>query len=422
MNDKKNKRIGVFEYDWSMYSFIKDFCIKLAEAGYSVDIFYKDWDIGPDCTNTDDFKCYQNIRFFNFTTKATRRQVIRRGLTRLLNKLAMFFSFPHNERPHKIINRQILDKSKEIIGPSQYYCFIGIEKKGLIWAGILSEMYHCPVIYHSLELYIEDNPVIDRVYHLLDTERKYHKLAIATIIQDELRGNVLLKSNKIEQANVLYFPISVKGKVIREKSKYLQDKFSIGDDKKILLYFGSLDETRCTTQTVNMASYLDDDVILVVHGWGPKRYLDYLQSIADKNKVVFSLDFLPEDEITSMVSSSHIGISIYETRNFNDRLVAFSSSKMAYYTQCGIPMIAFDTESFRELESSYRCIELIAAIDETPQKVRKILGNYDLYRQEAYSAYQRFYSLDENFSKLICNLESIINGAQPVIESNDKGA
>jgi glycosyltransferase involved in cell wall biosynthesis len=279
-------------------------------------------------------------------------------------------------------------------------------------------MYHYPLIYHSLELFIEDNPVIHRVYHLRDAEKKYHKLAAATIVQDELRADVLLKSNGIDQRNVLYFPVSVKGNLIREKSKYLQNKFNIGDDKKILLYFGSFDKTRCTTQMVRMARNLDDDVILVVHGWGSKRYLDYLQAIADKKKVIFSLDFLAEDEIASMVSSSHIGIALYDTKNFNDRLVAFSSNKVAYYAQCGVPLIAFDTESFRELVNSYQCVELITHINETPQKVRKILENYDLYQQQSYSAYQRFYDLDENFSKLISNLEIIIYGLQSVNDND----
>jgi hypothetical protein len=106
---------------------------------------------------------------------------------------------------------------------------------------------------------------------------------------------------------------------------------------------------------------------------------------------------------------------LYDMGNFNDRFVAFSSSKIAYYMQCGVPMIAFDTESFRELVNSCQCAELITSVDVTPQKVQKILKDYDFYRQQSYSAYQRFYALDENFSKLLDKLEPIINGAQSVI-------
>ena len=413
MDDVKNKRIGIFEYDSSMYSFIKDYAIKLVEAGYSIDIFFKDWDIRPDFAKTSEFKLYENIRFFDFTTRPTGSQIIRRRIKRLLNKMAIYFSVKLKDKPEDIIDHNILNKSKEIISQSQYLCFIGIEKKGLIWAGVLSEIYKCPFIYYSLELYTEDNPVIYRVYHLREAEKRYHQLSIATIIQDGPRANILLKSNGVEHTNVLYFPVSVRGNIIQGKSKFLQNKFNIGDDKKILLYFGSIEKTRFVTQIVKMAGDLDDDVILVVHGCGPKKYLDYLQSIADKNKVIFSLDFVAEDEIENLISSAHIGIALYKTTNSNDRLVAFSSSKMAYYTQCGVPVIAFDTESFRELVNSYECVELINTVGEIPQKVHKILENYVTYKDQAHAAYKRFYNLDENFSKLISKFEQTIR----VVES-----
>jgi glycosyltransferase involved in cell wall biosynthesis len=420
MDRKNHKRIGMFIYDWGMYHYCKDLAIKLAEAGYLVDIFFKDWDVRPNYANTNDLDLNENIRFYNFTTKPTRRQVFSRRFIRMLNKIAILFSVPRNDTPEKIVDRNILDRSKEIIGTSQYYCLIGIEKKGLIWAGMLSEIYHSPLIYYSLELYIEDNPIFDRIYNLLDAERKYHKLAIATIIQDGPRSDVLLKSNGIEKTNVIYFPVSAKGNIIREKSKFLQTKLHIDDNKKIILHFGAIDKNRCLPQLVRIAKDLDDGVVLVVHGPGPKKYLNYLQSIADRNKVVFSFDFIPEDEIENLISSAHIGIALYETTNANDRLVAFSSSKVAYYTQCGVPMIAFDTESSRELVSSYRCAELINTINEIPLKARKILENYDIYREESYAAYQRFYNLDKNFSNLIDNLELTINRAQVVIPNDNR--
>lgn len=418
MNQKNNKRIGLFEYMGALYHYTKDLAIKLAEAGYLVDIFFKNEydEIIP--ANTNDFCINENIRFFDFTTKATRHQKIKQRYKKLVNKIAIHFSVPKNDKPEDIIDQKILKKSREIIEKRQYYCLIGIEKQGLIWAGMLSDVYHYPLVYYSLELYIEDYPDLFRFYHILDAERKYHKVAIATIIQDEPRANYLLKSNGIEQANVLYFPVSAKGNTIHEKSKFLKDKLHIDDNKKIVLYFGRIDKTRYLSHVVKIAKDLDDDVILVLHGFGPKRYLEYLQTIADQNKVKFSFDIISEEEIENLISSADIGIALYKTTNANDRLVAFSSGKIAYYTQCGVPMIAFDTESFRELANTFRCVELITNTNEIPQKVRKILENYDSYQQHSYAAYQRFYNLDKNFSKLINQLELIINGLQSVSDKS----
>lgn len=420
MKQRNNRRIAIFEYDWSMYHYTKDLALKLAEASYLVDIFFKDWTVTLPFANTNAFSLNENIRFFNFTTKKTRYHALKRKYTRLLNTIAIPLSIRRNDAPKKIIHRNILKRSKEIVGTSQYYCYIGIEKEGLIWAGMLSEMYNCPLVYFNLELYIEDNPGLYTYYHVLAAERKYHKLAVATIIQDEHRANVLLSSNGIKQTNLLYFPVSVKGNTIREKSKFLQNKLHIHESKKIILHFGAIDTNRFMPQLLKMASNLDDGVILVIHGFGPKAYVNYLQSIADKNKVIFSLDFIAEEEIENLISSADIGIALYKTTNANDRLVAFSSSKVAYYMQCGIPIIAFDTESSKHLVSSYRCAELINDTDDIPLKVRTILENYDLYREQSYAAYQRFYNLDKNFSKLMDNLELTINRAQVVTSTDNR--
>jgi glycosyltransferase involved in cell wall biosynthesis len=406
--NEKNKRIGIFEYDWRMYDFIKDLAIRLAETGYGVDIFYKDVYVRPDFANIREFDLYENIRFFNFTTRKTRQQILLTKMEKLRNLLAMYFRVPIRAKPHEIIDHNILSKSRNIIGESQYLCFIGIEKKGLIWAGLLSQIYECPLIYYSLELYIEDNPAMYAVYHLREAEKTYHRQSIATIIQDGPRASALLKSNGIEHTNVLYLPVSVRGQIIEQRSKFLQDKFHIGDDRKILLYFGNLLHTRFLTQIVSVAKELDDDIILVIHGFGQKRYLDYLQSVADKNRVVFSLDYVPEDEIENLISSAHIGIALYETTNVNDRLMAFSSSKMAYYPQCGIPVIAFDTASFRTLMDIHKCGELIKSIDQIPGATRSILENYDSYRREAFAAFKDFYDFDKHFPTFLTQLESAV--------------
>lgn len=409
MNVITKKRVGLFVYDWGMYHYIKDFAIKLAEYGYCIDIFFKDWDIRPKLVDTNEFQQFKNINFFNFTISLTMWQMIKRRSTKLLNIIAIFFKIPRNGNPEKLINQEILNKSRKIVELGNYYCFIGIEKQGLIWAGLLSEIYNIPFIYFSLELFIEDYPGLFRFYHLLNAERKYHKLAAATIIQDESRAKVLQKSNRLNQMKVLLYPVSSKGIIVREKSKFLQSKLHIDENTKIVLYFGTIDKTRFVTQIVKMANYFDDGVVLVVHGFGRKSYLNYLQSIANKEKVKFSLDFISEEDIENLISSTDIGISLYKTTNANDRLVAFSSSKIAYYTQCGVPMIAFETESFKELENNFQCLELIQTIEEMPIKVRRILNNYDLYREASFAAYQRFYQLDENFSRFINDFEKIID-------------
>ena len=74
--------------------------------------------------------------------------------------------------------------------------------------------------------------------------------------------------------------------------------------------------------------------------------------------------------------------------------------------QCGVPIIALDSESFRELMDAYKCGELINSIGEIPQKIEKILNNYGSYREQAFKAFKQFYDFDENFKKFILDFEN----------------
>jgi glycosyltransferase involved in cell wall biosynthesis len=410
MDIKEERRIGIFEYDWSMYSFIKDLVIKLAEAGYKVDIFHKDPNINLDFTNPEQFRHYSNVRYFNLNTSNTLVQKIVRKFIGLLRRL----NWDYLQNPKNIIDHDILLRSKQIVSESRYQCFIGVEKKGLIWAGIFSQMYKCPLIYYSLELYLEDHPrlaasLATKEYSCLrKTEKKYHQLSGATIIQDRLRAKALLKYNEIGSTNLIYLPISVRGDIVEKKSGYFHQKYKIKEAKKLLLYFGLIQDARFSTDLVRIASHLKDDMMLVLHGYGEQTYLAYLQSIADMDRVTFSFDLVAEEKIIDVISSATIGLALYENTNSNDRLAAYSSVKVAYYMQCGVPVIAFDSESFRELMNAYKCGELINSIDEIPQKFEKILHDYDSYRKQAFMAFRQFYDFDKNFKKFNLDFDSFI--------------
>ena len=390
-----------------MYSFIKDFAIKLSEAGYHIDIFHKSADDKFDLTIPEQFKQYENINYHNINISNSLKQIFIRkckGFLRRLNR-------NYKQNPKNIICQEILQKSIQIISDSKYQCFVGIEKKGLIWAGILSEKYGCPLIYYNLELYLEDHPDIEVFSFLRKAEKKYHQFSGATIIPDRLRAKALLKFNEIEYSKIFYFPISVRGKVIEKQSTYLYLKHPTLENNEVLLYFGLLNERRFSTELIKIADDLDEKITLVLHGYGNQTFLRYLQSIANPRKVVFSLDFIPEEDILSMISSAYIGLALYETTNLNDRLSAFSSVKVAYYLQCGVPIIAFNSESYCELMSAYKCGELIDSIDELSQTVEKIHSNYAQYRKQAFMAFMQFYDFDKNFTEFLDDFESYLVNA-----------
>lgn len=405
MDREQSRRIGVFEYDWSMYSFIREFIIKLAEEGYLVDVFQKDPTISLKFADPEAFRRYSNVRYFNFKSSNTAAQVSVRKLKQILAKL----SVNCRQNARYFMDGDILRRSQNIITKSRYQCFIGIEKKGLIWAGCLAKIGRCPVIYYSLELYCEDHPDIKHYSYLRKEEEKYHRRCRATIVQDRLRAKVLLQYNDIRNANLIYYPISVRGPIVESKAAYLRRKYKIGESMKILLYFGLIQDQRFSGNLIKIAAFLRDDMVLVLHGFGKQEYLTHLRSMVDMERVILSCELVPEEGIVDVISSATIGLALYENSSSNDRLAAFSSVKVAYYLQCGVPIIASDSESFRELVNAYKCGELINSINEIPAKAEMILQNYDSYREQAFIAFRQFYDCDYNFRKFMVDYDALIN-------------
>lgn len=410
MQYSKEKRIGIFEYDWSLYSFVKDLALKLVDAGYVVDIFQKDPYFNPGFANYDQIANLSQVRILNFSIRESLQYKIVRKIRKTVGRFDKYFFL----NPKNLLDRGVLRKSKKIIVKSEYCCLIGIEKKGLIWAGLFAQIKDLPLIYYSLELYIEDHPGMAEALKtrefssLRKVEKKYHQIAGATIIQDRHRAETLLKYNQVESSCLLYLPISVRGAIIKDRADFLVRSLNIDPAKKVLLYYGLIQDARFSTAMVKAANQLKDEVVLVMHGYGERAHLDTLQSIADKEKVRFSLNLVPEEEITKVISSATIGLALYQSNNSNDRLAAFSSVKVAYYMQCGIPVIAFHSESFDELMNAYRCGELINSIDEIPLKVEKILKDYDQYREQAYLAFNKYYDFDKNFQGFLERLNKFI--------------
>ena len=402
---EKSGRIGIFQYDWSMYSFIKVFIIKLAEAGYMVDVFQKDPNTSVVFADTEAFKVHSNIRYFTFSNSNTLAQISVRKFMGVLRRVSRKVA----QNRISFIDSHILRISKDIIRKSAYQCFIGIEKKGLIWAGCLAQTSRCPLIYYSLELYCEDHPDIKEYSYLRKEEKRYHRRSLATIIQDKLRAQALLEYNEIANTNVIYFPISVKGAIVKKKSDFFHRKYKLNKAMKVLLYFGLIQNERFSSDLVRMAGHMKGEKILVLHGYGDQAYLTHLRSTADRKRVILSLELVPEEQIVDIISSATIGLALYENSSSNDRLAAFSSVKVAYYLQCGVPIIAFYSESFRELVSAYKCGELINSIDEIPKKAEMILQNYDNYVEQACLAFKQFYDYDCNFKKFIVDYDALIN-------------
>ena len=166
----------------------------------------------------------------------------------------------------QLIDPKIVQLALEHMAGNHYRCLIGVEKKGLIWAGMVAERLGIPFIYYSLELYTEDyhRAVMGGSNHftkLREAECRYHRKSSATIIQDSDRARVLFQDNGVTmaKARIHYVPVSVMGGPYKNRSTFLHDLLGISKRQKIILYFGLIWEKRYAFELAEAAQNFPEE-------------------------------------------------------------------------------------------------------------------------------------------------------------------
>ena len=418
MSSHDKGRIGVFQAEWPLQSHTVNFAIGLADAGFTVDVFlYKT----PEIFDLSYLYKTPNVRVYvlpqndeeHFRRKVSKVLEKAQWLKKILTNLRLVVLKPLryvseqylliNEREDGILPCSLINETYTLIENKQYKCFIGIEKKGLIWAGKMANWLGVPYIYYSLELYTWDHPEPNkspRAKRIKLIEEKYHKESYATIIQDKRRAEILFKDNKVELRNVIYLPVSLLGKPYKLRSIFIRDRFKLDKRQIIILYFGLICEGRFSFELAQLAQDFPKEWVLILHGLSSSSDLKKIQKIDANQRVILSLEKVPASQLQEFVASAHIGVVLYRSFPKNDYLTAFSSEKLALYLQCGLPVIAFRYPGYDILER-YKCGILIDTLEELPYAVRDILSSYEAFRSNAYRCFEDYYEFSKNFSRVV---------------------
>lgn len=255
-------------------------------------------------------------------------------------------------------------------------------------------------LHYSLEIAKITDPNIKDcfvIHSIINQETKLLESVHGLIIQDKLRADALLQSEKLKnKMQFFYIPVSIPGNTINSRSSYLHSKFNIHREKKIILYFGAVFEERKIDELVNnFETNYDNRFVLVIHGPGD------FSRISKSGNIKISNQLLDYEDLHLIISSADIGLAFYDNSWPNTRLTAFSSEKIARYLQAGIPFIAFKNESYVSLKIEFDCCELIDDVNELSNAIDKIMNNYSKYKVNCYKAYHKYYNIEHSIKPLL---------------------
>jgi glycosyltransferase involved in cell wall biosynthesis len=259
-----------------------------------------------------------------------------------------------------------LRESTELVAAAGDCVLIGVEKAGLVWAGQVAGKTNNALVYYSLELYTRGYPFIEWSYRhrrLKRAEERFHRLADATIVQDEARGHVLLADNGAAQTRIAYLPVSLPGPPQAQPSSRLHRSLGLSTETPIALQLGLIWEHRLSVELAAAAQGFPEGWVLVMHGYGEPPCIEAVRRADTRHRTLLSLTMVPYGDLPQIVASARVGLVLYGAWPENDRLTARSSEKLAMFLRAGVPVIAFDYPGY-EVITSYDCGVLIGDLGE----------------------------------------------------------
>jgi len=390
--------VSIFIYDRGLqvhhYNLVKGF----ADRGDTVFIFT--YNVTEDFFPSSNFK-FKNVYLYNLYNPQSFNNRIQRKIIKLFKIFKNVFHLKiYNDYTNFISIKAIVKTIKIVKGIDEITLVIGCEKKGLIWAGKVFEGSKTKLIYYSLELYEDGHYSFlhDRSFPIVRIQEIfYHQKCAATIIQDQDRCNFLYKINKIESQPTFYLPVSVSENISYLELNYLQKKINVFN-KKIILYFGKIDDERKVSDIgICFSKIITNRFVLVLNGFGQVSYIAKLREISDK---IFHLNPSPYKYIDSIIHDAYIGLVLYDYKSKNEELTVYASEKLAYYLKHKKPIIAFHNIQYEKFFSNYKCGVAIKNVNELKGAIQTIEKNYNFYQVEAHRAFKEIYCFENRFNSV----------------------
>ena len=183
---------------------------------------------------------------------------------------------------------------------------------------------------------------------------------------------------------------------------------NIPKEKKCIkiLYQGSIGDGHGIEEIIDVLSLNDDKVPfeLVLKGFIRPEYKVFLRNLADSKGVSDRLKFVgitPYQEVPLTTAQCHIGIAIFTGQDTMNKTLGTASNKAFEYIACGLPIIYFDSEHYREHLGKY---EWAIPTDLSPESLKNaihhIATNFDELSQKAIESFENELNFEKYFSSI----------------------
>ena len=276
----------------------------------------------------------------------------------------------------------------------QFDLLLGVEKGGAYFAEGFSRETGTPFLYYSLELYRPGAKIFawEPLLRVLGFwEPGFTSKAKLVLVQDRERAECLAAYTGVSCAKVYQFPLGV----VRQNPASPKSS-----RKNICICFGNIYTS--PDDLLSACDRLPDDWKIVLHNNNPQSWLT---AISAHPKIVLSNVQLDEHGIDMLLDSAKVALALYPTDEENNRLIIFSSEKIARYLSRGLPFVINADSNASALLALYKCGVPVKSGNELPAAIEAIMSEYETYVEQSLLAYDNFFDFNGNFDRLYSNLK-----------------
>lgn len=263
----------------------------------------------------------------------------------------------------------------------KYDLLIGVDRKGLVEASLLSKLTDIPYIFVSFEIMFES----ETSARFKRIERAASKNVSLWLVQDTIRSRCLHVENHLPKERSFLLPLASEGEGVQSSIR-LRDKLGVPADKKVAIAIGTIAQWSMTKTILDSLCKWPDEWVLIIHD----RYGKTTEILSNErnnfkdliNKKLFISDFAAEmvDDMGCILAGVSVGLAFYApdykgpyTGN-NLHYLGLASGKISTYLRYGIPVIVNQIGLYAEQAKKYE----FGLVVEHPDELPGLLGKIDL--------------------------------------------
>ena len=231
----------------------------------------------------------------------------------------------------------------------KYDLIIGVDRQGLIEAGILHKLTGTPYVFFSFEIMFESET--SPRYKAL--EREAAAAVSMWLVQDEARARQLELENGLQPGNRFLLPLASSGPGT-PSTRRLRDRLLVPEGMKVAIAIGTVGGWSMTGRILTSVAGWPQDWALIVHErYGRTRELlrgELAQVGHLVGRRIFLSDAAPEmvDDMGTVLAGVSAGLAFYEPdfkglySGKNLQHLGMASGKISTYLRYGVPVILND--------------------------------------------------------------------------------